>query len=132
MRGRRKGRKWERGGRKRKRKESVHREKKVLEEEQEGSPSEIPQLCRLVLCTDVLCRNPPRSHLLMCKNFPDKDLELSSAFFPKEMLVFGDVQSLCISARLWLQVSSPKRLRSDLNKTASFPPTLFCSSMLRK
>ena len=28
--------------------------------------------CRLVLCMDVLCRNPPRSHLLMCKNFPDK------------------------------------------------------------
>ena len=24
------------------------------------------------LCMDVLCRNPPRSHLLMCKNFPDK------------------------------------------------------------
>lgn len=41
MRGRRKGRKWERG-RKRKRKERVEREKKVLEEEQEGSPSEIP------------------------------------------------------------------------------------------
>ena len=31
-----------------------------------------PELCRLVLCMDVLCRNPPRSHLLMCKNFPDK------------------------------------------------------------
>ena len=30
------------------------------------------ELCRLVLCMDVLCRNPPRSHLLMCKNFPDK------------------------------------------------------------
>ena len=27
------------------------------------------ELCRLVLCMDVLCRNPPRSHLLMCKNF---------------------------------------------------------------
>ena len=26
------------------------------------------------------------------------------------MLVFSDVQSLCISARLWLQVGSPKRL----------------------
>src|SRR5574341_2008245 len=24
------------------------------------------------LFVDVLCRNPPRSHLLMCKNFPDK------------------------------------------------------------
>src|SRR5574337_1963087 len=30
------------------------------------------ELCRLVLCMDVLCRNPPRSHLLMCRNFPDK------------------------------------------------------------
>ena len=29
-------------------------------------------MCRLVLCMDVLCRNPPRSHLLRCKNFPDK------------------------------------------------------------
>src|SRR5574341_676525 len=47
------------------------------------------------------------------------------------MLVFSDVQSLCISARLWLQVGSPKRLRSDLNQTVSFPPTLFSSSMLR-
>src|SRR5574337_645418 len=47
------------------------------------------------------------------------------------MLVFSDVQSLCISARLWLQVGSPKRLRSDLNHTVSFPPTLFSSSMLR-
>ena len=46
------------------------------------------------------------------------------------MLVFSDVQSLCISARLWLQVGSPKRLRSDLNQTVSFPPTLFSSSML--
>src|SRR5574337_324640 len=43
------------------------------------------------------------------------------------MLVFSDVQSLCISARLWLQVGSPKRLRSDLNQTVSFPPTLFSS-----
>ena len=34
------------------------------------------------------------------------------------MLVFSDVQSLCISDRLWLQVGSPKRLRSDLNQTA--------------
>src|SRR5574341_809420 len=41
------------------------------------------------------------------------------------------VQSLCISARLWLQVGSPKRLRSDLNQTVSFPPTLFSSSTLR-
>src|SRR5574337_1607760 len=47
------------------------------------------------------------------------------------MLVFSDVQSLCISARLWLQVGSPKRLRSDLNQTVSFPPTLFSSSTLR-
>src|SRR5574337_646979 len=47
------------------------------------------------------------------------------------MLVFSDVQSLCISARLWLQVGFPKRLRSDLNQTVSFPPTLFSSSMLR-
>ena len=31
------------------------------------------ELCRLVLCMDVLvCGNPARSHLLMCKNFPDK------------------------------------------------------------
>ena len=37
-----------------------------------------------------------------------------------------------ISARLWLQVGSPKRLRSDLNQTVSFPPTLFSSSVLRK
>ena len=30
-------------------------------------------LCRLVLCIHVLvCRNPARSHLLMCKNFADK------------------------------------------------------------
>src|SRR5574337_321757 len=43
------------------------------------------------------------------------------------MLVFSDVQSRCISARLWLQVGSPKRLRSDLNQTVSFPPTLFSS-----
>src|SRR5574340_1123824 len=47
------------------------------------------------------------------------------------MLVFSDVQSLCISARLWLQVGSPKRLRIDLNQTVSFPPTLFSSSTLR-
>ena len=47
------------------------------------------------------------------------------------MLVFSDVQSLCISARLWLQVGSPKRLRSDLNQTVSFPPTLFSSSTLK-
>ena len=46
------------------------------------------------------------------------------------MLVFSDVQSLCISARLWLQVGSPKRLRSDLKQTVSFPPTLFSSSTL--
>src|SRR5574337_404304 len=47
------------------------------------------------------------------------------------MLVFSAVQSLCISARLWLQVGSPKRLRSDLNQTVSFPPTLSSSSTLR-
>ena len=40
MRGRRKGRKWE-GGRQRKRKERVDRERKVLGEEREGGPSEI-------------------------------------------------------------------------------------------
>src|SRR5574337_88338 len=47
------------------------------------------------------------------------------------MLVFSDVQSLRISARLWLQVGSPTRLRSDLNQTVSFPPTWFSSSTLR-
>ena len=48
------------------------------------------------------------------------------------MFVLSDVNILCISARLWLQVGSPKRLRSDLNKTAYFPPSLFSLSMLRK
>ena len=89
-------------------------------------------LCRLVLCMDVpVCGNPARSHLLMCKNFADKPW-VSNAFFPKKMFVLSDVNILCISARLWLQVGSPKRLRSDLNKTACFPPSLFSLSMLRK
>src|SRR5574337_1076589 len=47
------------------------------------------------------------------------------------MLVFSDVQSMCISTRLWLQLGSPKRLRSDLNQTVSFPPTLCSSYTLR-
>ena len=33
------------------------------------------------------------------------------------MFVLSDVNILCISAGLWLQVGSPNRLRSDLNKT---------------
>ena len=48
------------------------------------------------------------------------------------MFVLSDVNILWISARFWLQVGSPKRLRSDLNKTVCFPRTLFSSSMLRK
>ena len=34
-------------------------------------------------------------------------VELSNAFFPKKMFVLSDVNILCISARLWLQVGSP-------------------------
>ncbi|HEY5992749.1 MAG TPA: VWA domain-containing protein, partial [Candidatus Udaeobacter sp.] len=40
----------------------------------------------------------------------------------------GDAAKLAKEAAdIWLQVGSPKRLRSDLNQTVSFPPTLFSS-----
>ena len=90
-------------------------------------------LCRLVLCMHVLvCGNPARA-ISWCVSISQTNLELSNAFFfPEEMFVLSDINILCISARLWLQVGPPKRLRSNLKKTVCFPPSLFSLSILRK
>ena len=79
-----------------------------------------------------LCVETQLGAISWCVRISQTNLELSNAFFPKKMFVLSGVNILCISARLWLQVGSPKRLRSDLNKTACFPPSLFSLSMLRK
>ena len=74
----------------------------------------------MFLCVEIQLRA-----ISWCLTISQTNLELSNAFSPKEMFVLSDVNILCISARLWLQVGFPKRLRSDLNKTVCFPPTLF-------
>ena len=88
------------------------------------------QACPLHACSCVW--KPSSSHLLMCKHFADKPWAKQCFFFPEEMFVLSDINILCISARLWLQVGSPKRLRSNLKKTVCFPPSLFSLSILRK
>ena len=72
-----------------------------------------------------LCVETQLGAISWCVSISQTNLELSNAFFPKEMFVLSDVNILWISARFWLQVGSPKRLRSDLNKTVCFPRTLF-------
>ena len=72
-----------------------------------------------------LCVETQLGAISWCVRISQTNLELSNAFVPEEMFVLSDVNILCISAGLWLQVGSPNRLRSDLNKTVCFPRTLF-------
>ena len=76
------------------------------------------ELRRLVLCMDVLvCGNPARSHLLMCKNFPDYILRqitqgqglLPSLYLSVWLKTSDDIfffQS-GLSSRPWSNISPP-------------------------